>query len=399
MLWLLGGLFCKRAKIERNVFVPKNDFMHSNKFLFITSLLFFIPFILIKGDEIPKGDTIKIGLLISDNKSSGARQGAELAITEANNKKGVNGSFFHLVIRSLEGLWGTGSKQAVNLIFDEKVTAILGSHDGRNAHLVEQASTKAHVIFLSAWSGDPTLSQAFVPWFFNCVPNDLQQADFLIKAIYGENKNAKIALVSDGSYDSESAMKYYLKVNKLAGKDDPIIAGFNPSENNMNGLIKRFNDEGVNTLVLAVQPATAKIFLKELEKRQLKQAVYCFLSVLGEEVSENYDKVRLDNILVPTSGTWYKKDESGFVNDYRLRYGKTPGAVAAYAYDGTKLIIEAIKSSGTERESIQKWLLNMKYTGATGSFRFDEKGNRVGNSVLVKIKDGILVEIKMKEFR
>ena len=84
----------------------------------------------------------------------------------------------------MEGPWGTGSKQAVNLVFDEEVVAMLGSHDGRNAHLVEQVSAKSRVVFLSAWSGDPTLAQAFVPWFFNCVPNDLQQADVLIEEIY-----------------------------------------------------------------------------------------------------------------------------------------------------------------------------------------------------------------------
>ena len=46
----------------------------------------------------------------------------------------------------------------------------MGSHDGRNAHLVEQVATKSQVVFLSAWASDPTLSQAFVPWFFSCVP-------------------------------------------------------------------------------------------------------------------------------------------------------------------------------------------------------------------------------------
>ncbi len=83
----------------------------------------------------------------------------------------------------MEGPWGTGSKQAVELIFDEEVWAILGSHDGRNAHLVEQVSAKSRVVFMSAWSGDPTLSQAFVPWFFNCVFNDLQVSDVLIDEI------------------------------------------------------------------------------------------------------------------------------------------------------------------------------------------------------------------------
>src|SRR5512133_2520626 len=91
-------------------------------------------------------EPLKIGLLIPDNESLAARQGAELAIRIANQKAGSNGKNFSLVVKSMEGPWGTGSKQAVSLIFDENVCAIMGSHDGRNAHLVEQACTKARVV-------------------------------------------------------------------------------------------------------------------------------------------------------------------------------------------------------------------------------------------------------------
>src|SRR4030065_2578466 len=130
-------------------------------------------FIFLSASRIPMepGQPVKIGLLIPDSKSVAAKQGAELAILKANENKGFQGRPFQLVVRSMEGPWGTGSKQAVDLIFEEKVWALLGSHDGRNAHLVEQAATKAIVPFVSVWAGDPSLSQAFVPWFFNCVPN------------------------------------------------------------------------------------------------------------------------------------------------------------------------------------------------------------------------------------
>jgi len=92
-------------------------------------------------------NVIKIGLLIPDNSSVEAKYGAELAVQKANEKGGINGQMFQLVTRSMEGPWGTGSKEAVNLIFNEKVWAIMGSHDGRNAHLVEQVTTKTRVVF------------------------------------------------------------------------------------------------------------------------------------------------------------------------------------------------------------------------------------------------------------
>ena len=117
-------------------------------------------------EHIVPDKTIKIGLLIPDNNSIAAKHGAEMAIRKANENGGFDGKPFQLVIRSMEGPWGTGSKQAVDLIFEENVCAIMGSPDGRNGHLVEQVTTKARIVYLSIWASDPTLAQAFVPWYF-----------------------------------------------------------------------------------------------------------------------------------------------------------------------------------------------------------------------------------------
>ena len=120
----------------------------------------------------------------------------------------------------MEGPWGTGSKQAVDLIFEDEVWALLGSHDGRNAHLVEQASAKSIVTFVSVWSSDPTLSQAFIPWFFNCVPSDDQQAVALIDEIYSKRKFSRVATITDNSYDSNQSLKSFLK---FLNKEDKVL--------------------------------------------------------------------------------------------------------------------------------------------------------------------------------
>jgi branched-chain amino acid transport system substrate-binding protein len=339
--------------------------------------------------------TVKIGLLIADNSSIEACYAAEMAISEANDKGGFNNLPFELIVRSMEGPWGTGSKQAVNMIFDEEVVAIVGSNDGRNAHLVEQVAAKARIVFISAWTGDPTLSQAFVPWFFNCAPNYLQQAHFLIKTIFDKNKHSKIALIGDGTYDSESAVSNYLKVSKLESKENPLIIRTHENKKEMDSLFLQLSKTDVNTFVLSCGPATADLFFKELMERKMSQSVYCYLSALGEAPAENKTSdVSSSGALVLTSGTWYKPEESRFNHDYRLRFHMPPGAVAAYAYDATKLIIEAIKASGKEREDIQKWLLKNQYEGVTGTIQFDEKGIRKGKFHLMIIKNGVTEALK-----
>ncbi len=340
-------------------------------------------------------ETVKIGLLIPDNKSLAARHGAEMAIRKANENGGFNGRPFQLAVRSMEGPWGTGSKEAVNLIFEEEVWAIMGSHDGRNAHLVEQTATKAGVVFLSAWASDPTLSQAFVPWYFSCVPNDLQQAAALIEEIYNKRKINKIAAVSDNNYDSKLALESFLKKTKLAGKTDPLQFYYENSSQNFNVLLDQINKADVNCIVLFGQPSASLKIIQQIRLRKMSQPVFGTLSLLDENELSDQELQNYENVMLVSSGNWLESKSLAFQQEYQRTFGKMPGAVAAYAFDGMSLLIEAIINAGApDREKIQKSLAKIHYEGVTGPIQFDDKGNRLGEAGMMEIKNGIPVAVE-----
>jgi branched-chain amino acid transport system substrate-binding protein len=335
--------------------------------------------------------TVKIGLLIQDNNSLAARYGAELAIRKANETGGFKGKKFRLVTRSMEGPWGTGSKQAVDLIFQENVCAIMGSHDGRNAHLVEQVSTKARIVFLSAWASDPTLAQAFVPCYFSCVPNDLQQADAFIKEIYDRRKLIKIATISDNGYDSKLAVQSLVKKIKIAGKKEPVQFSYDNPLQDFNDILDKINKTGIDGIILFGKPSASLKFMSQMEKRKMKQRVFGAISLLDENESSVQEQEEFKNMILFVSGNWSGPKGLAFRKEYQRLYGNVPGAVAAYSFDGMSLLIEAIKKSGTDREEIQKALTKIRFDGVTGPIQFDEKGKRIGAANLVEIKNGIPV--------
>jgi branched-chain amino acid transport system substrate-binding protein len=340
------------------------------------------------------GAVIKIGLLIQNSKALAAKDGAELAVFAANKSGGVNGLPVQLVIRSMEGPWGTGSKQAVSLIFDENVVAILGSHDGRNAHLVEQVSAKSRVIFLSAWSGDPTLAQAFVPWFFNCAYNDIQQADALIDEIYNRKKYGKIAVISDNSYDSGSTLKNFMKRVESGKRPSPVQFLFRDSEQNIQEITDSLKNEGVNCIVLFVQPPGSLKIIEHLKLNNLNQPVYCSRAQLDENLIPVRDLKIYEGVKFVTSVNIDSEPWISFREEYREKYGSLPGAVADCAFDGMNILIEAIRTAGTDREKLQKAMTDIKHEGVTGLIQFDDKGNRKGTPGLVELKNGIPVSVK-----
>lgn len=361
--------------------------------LIFTMLALFVPNV--QASKNPEGPdkTVKIGLLIHDNKSVAAKHGAEMAVRKENEKGGFNGRPFQLVVHSMEGPWGTGSKEAVNLIFEEEVWAIMGSHDGRNAHLVEQVTTKARIVFLSAWASDPTLSQAFVPWYFSCVPNDLQQAATFIEEIYNKRKITKIAAVADNGYDSKLALDSFLKETKIAGKADPLQFFYENSSQDFNVLLDQIYKADVNCIILFGQPSASLKIIQQIRQRKMTQPVFGSLSVLGENELSGQEWKNFEGVVLVSSGHLLRSQGLDFRQEFQRTYGNMPGAEAAYAFDGMNLIIETIRNAGLDREKIQKSLSKINYDGITGEIRFDDKGNRVGTAELMKIKNGIPVAV------
>ena len=362
--------------------------------LIVVILLFFSPVVIVAQDIKETGKPVKIGLLLSDSKSLAAKYGAELAILNANRKHGKNGIEFELVVKSMEGPWGTGSKQAVAMIFDDDVAAILGSHDGRNAHLVEQVSAKSRVVFLSAWSSDPTLSQAFVPWFFNCVPNDVQQADALFEEIYKKRLLTDIVVVSDKSYDSKSGLNSFLKNVTMEGKATPFQYLYDSADADINDLTEKIISPATDCVVMFILPPVSVKIIKQIKLNHLNLPVFGSLELLDENRIHGKDLKDYEKVAFVSSVNMSDRIGISFCEDYNKTYGNMPGAVAAYAFDGMNILIESIRKAGTEREKLQKYIADINYDGVTGTIQFDDKGNRKGTPGFVELKNGIPVNLK-----
>lgn len=333
-------------------------------------------------------EPVKIGLLIPDFNAIEAKYGAELAIAEANEKGGVYGRPIQLITRSLEGSWGTGSKEVVDLVFKEKIWAIMGSHDGRNAHLVEQVIAKTRVVFLSALASDPTLSQAYVPWYFSVVPNDQQQARVLIEELYTKRKLEKVAVVLDRTYDAQMAWKSMLEEIKKAGMAQPEPFYYDETQKNFKDIILGIREKKAAAIILIGQPPQAWNFIDQLRLQSMNQPIFGTLSVLGESVFFERQMKAYDQIILIGSENWLGSNPLSFKNKFYNEYGKIPGAAAAYAYDGMKVLIKALEHSKLDREKMQQSMFQIQVQGVTGTVRFDEKGRRADVPRLIEIRRG-----------
>jgi len=332
-------------------------------------------------------EIIKIGLLIPDQEALAAKHGAELAIRKANEASGKQ--TYQLVVRSTEGPWGAGSKESVSMVFEDGVVAIMGSLDGRNAHLAEQVATKTRIAFLSTWATDMTLSQAFVPWYFRCIPNDRQQATSLVREIYQKRKLKKLAIITLEDYDSRHAASTFVKVASSLNMAQPRLFICGLSGQPLTEILTDIEKQGAEAIVLFGKPGFASQIFPVLKQRGMNQMIFGTLAVMDGQKNTSPNWNGLEGSVLVSSGQWFTKEGMAFQEEFQRTFGYQPGAAAAYAYDGMNVIIEVVQRAGADRDRIIDAFTTTNYkSGITGNIRFDVNGNRSGTASLMTICNG-----------
>jgi branched-chain amino acid transport system substrate-binding protein len=94
------------------------------------------------------------------------------------------------------------------------------------------------------------------------------------------------------------------------------------------------------------------------------------------------------------------QDDAGrrFAANFKTRYGVTPDANAAMAYDAAMLLVKAIEAVGPDRAAIREYMTKVKgnaaFQGVTGQIRFRPDGDPDRSGfVMTRVQNGALVPL------
>jgi len=307
---------------------------------------------------------IAIGLLLPDQSHPDLIAAAELAIEEARDACGYNKEELKLVIRSAEGFWGAGSKESVKLVYEDQVCAIIGSLDGRNAHLAEQVAAKSQLSYIEAYATEPTLSQAYVPWFMRVVPNDNQQARSILDQIETEGGSG-IGILSMEDYDTRYAVRSFTKVLAQKSGKSPLVIELDSSNVQKDAFIELIIGSQVDHLVLPFEAEFLLDLIKSLKDKIPDLNMYGTLHFTMGLEKRGADRSAYEGVYMLAP----------YIED--TKHGILHNSRSAYVYDAVSMVLRAIMEVGTDREAIRDFLSNTVHTTAiTGSISFDELGNR-----------------------
>jgi branched-chain amino acid transport system substrate-binding protein len=227
------------------------------------------------------------------------------------------------------------------------------------------------------------------PWLFRVRPDDSIAAGAMVKYIKEDTKFTKIGLLHDADAFGTGGADLVEKGAKEAGltvvKREKSQTG---AKDFTAELLAMKNAGGQVLIFYGHQEATAVI------QRQLKQlgSPYQFL---GSPSAASKDALNLAK--EAAEGIWAvvdfvtgaSEENKRFAEAYKKEYNEPYDPLSIWTYDGLKILVDAIKKAGEDRNKIREAILATQgYKGAQGNFSFTPNGDGLSEVSIVQIDKG-----------
>ena len=351
----------------------------------------------------PEVETVKIGLLAPLERTHESymgihiQEGVKLAIEDANAAGGYKGKRFELISRNDNGLWGASANEIAKFAYDDKVWAIIGSVDSANTHIAIRVGLKIEIPIITPADTDPTYSETKIPWAFRNIPDDRQLTYTIAHYAFKELGLNKVAIFRANNRFGRFGVGEFRQGAMRFNKPAPIEINYEISYQNVNpdfsDQMERIEKTQPEGIVLWADASAAGASVKTIRERGFKMPVFACERVVNPEFLKIAGPAAEGVIAVypfnPEQGDPLYED---FTKKFEARTGQKPLAYAAYSYDSTMMIVEAVRKAGLNRWKIRDALQEMQsYKGVTGEAHMDMTLTNRANIIFCTVKDGKFV--------
>lgn len=320
------------------------------------------------------------------------RNGALLAIEQANAQGGYLGLPFKLMIHNDVGLWGAAANQVVAMD-EEQVWAWLGSIDDIVSHVALRATLKMEIMMVNTGDPDPTFTETNIPWTIRVISDDRQSGYALATHIFEQKGHERVAVIRTNSrYGRVGTMEYSGAAVRL-GHPVMIEERFDEGDSDFSMQLENIKRASPDGILIWANARESALILKQLRRLDMNMPVY----TSDRAVSEEFLKIAGSDAEGVITTCQYNPESNNpklreFRRAYLTRFGIEADVFAAHAYDGMNLIVKAIQKTGLNRVLIRDVLTDLEtfqgYEGVTGKIVFDESWNDIGDIWMAEVKNG-----------
>ena len=318
---------------------------------------------------------LKLGIVAppGEEDSASLLLGARVAVAESN--EAAPGTVT-LEVRGEAGQWGSAGNDAVILVTERHVDAIIAPSDGATNHLILQVSGRTQVPVASLCS-DSSVTDAGVPWAIRVVPRTDQEAEALFVAARRPDRSAPHwwAVVPTGRAGRAVRRDLERAARSTSTRLDQFVEGGEP-KTDVASLAHGIAAAAPDGVLLWLAPSQAGTVASAL-----RSAGYGG-RLAGPSTLDSPDFVAAaGSAATGVLATGFRADAVSraradeFEAQYRRRHGAKPDSSAAMAYDAARVLIETLRRADS-RGGYSQFPLVLPIAGATGMLHFDRSGNR-----------------------
>ncbi|GAA2334073.1 ABC transporter substrate-binding protein [Streptomyces kunmingensis] len=322
-------------------------------------------------------------------------KGAKLAIDEWNKKGGINGRKIQMKSFDSQGDPTTGTNLA-RKIAGEKYIAMIGTAESAVTVAMAPVLKQSQIPNITSGQADALVAQKS-PFLFLNGPTSTTYDSTLAKFLIQGQKFKKIAMITNNGSFGKGEHDAFAKAAKGLGVTPVSDQVVTTDQKDFSAALTKIRSAGPDVIFIGSEEVEAGLIVKQARDLGIDapfagaapQGTPVFIDTAGKKAVEGtfVSSPYLSNEISPAA--------QKFAAAYKAAYGEEAELHGAKAYDGTNIVLTALKNSDVATgKKLADAIRATQYDGLLGEFRFGEDGVGITRTTIGVIRDGKLVEHK-----
>jgi branched-chain amino acid transport system substrate-binding protein len=369
------------------------------------------------------GKVVKIGVIapLSGALTAlgvGIRNGADLAVRQANDQKKIKGWRIVLAPEDDTATPDVGASAATKLSDDKAVMGVIGTLNSSVAEKVAPILNSQKVVMVSPSNTNPSLTQGTdannkarpFEYYFRVATTDAIQGPFAANFAYQTAGKRNVVVIHDKkTYGQGLALQFKGQFEKNGGKV-PAVETVQPDDKDFSAVLSRIRRFNPDMIYFGGEYPAASLLTSQADQQGVKAPLMggdgifdkTFVDVAKEAGEGDFaTSVGAPTDQLPTA--------RAFVDAYQAAgYADPYSAYGAYAYDAANVLIEGLakvlpdqdKIDDALRAKFRQAVQDAGIDGVTGKVAFDQYGDTTTRILTVyKVEGGAWKPQKTEEFK
>ncbi len=328
-------------------------------------------------------ESIKVGVLYSTTGGFAGfgkpnQRGALLALEQANATGGIKGQPIETIVYDAESNADQASRQTKKLIVRDKVTAVIGPEVWRVDTLMHALAIEYKIPIFADLPSPGAYPADQISWTFNVAGG----ADTnLLGTLYYFKSSGVKRLVFFGTADPLGE-KLIKDINTEGPKLGMTLVGVQlapVTSTDVTAQMAVLKEKNPDALIVLGSGPFGNMAMNNAFQVGMNiptnfigaNVIPAYLEGLGQGAAKNM------RVATHKAVAYYDLDDTdpakasitSFANAYRAKYGEEINWASACAYDGGRMLVEALKSAGTNPQGIKKFCDSLKNWEGPGTGR------------------------------